>query len=394
MPPSPAVERAVAVAHRAVYVSFMVSGFASGNWASRIPQIRTELGLTPAELGLVLLAFAVGSLLALPAAGVIVHRFGAARTISAMSLLSVLGLVLAAAGLQFGAGPVFAALMVVGFGFGTWDVAMNVDGAEVEHRLGRSVMSRYHAGWSVGTVAGALFGAAMNALAVAPAANLVVLAAIVAAVVPYSTRWLLPATGEEDGGGERPSLKEVWREPRTLLVGAFVLCAALIEGSAGDWLAIAAIDSHGASAAAGSLVYGGFVAAMTVGRWFGADVLDRFGRVRTLRGSAAAAVVGLALIIFGPSLVTVAVGTLLWGLGTALGFPTGMSAAADQRRYAAVRVSVVSTIGYVAFLAGPPLIGFVGNHFGVLRSLLVTLAFAVGMLLLAGVNRPLPEESA
>ena len=71
-----------------------------------------------------------------------------------------------------------------------------------------------------------------------------------------------------------------------------------------------------------------------------------------------------------------------------------MSAAADQRRYAAVRVSVVSTIGYVAFLAGPPLVGFVGNHYGVLRSLLVTLGFAAGMLLLAGVTRPLPEDAA
>ena len=110
---------------------------------------------------------------------------------------------------------------------------------------------------------------------------------------------------------------------------------------------------------------------MTVGRWFGSDLLDRYGRVPVLRVSAFAALVGLLLVVFGTGLPWRWPARCSWGLGAALGFPVGMSAAADDPRHAAGRVSVVASIGYVAFLAGPPLIGLLGDHVGVLRSLTI-----------------------
>ena len=378
---------------RAVYLVFIGAGLGFASWASRIPQVRDDLGLTPGSLGLVLLAIAVGSLIALPSAGVIVHRIGAARAVTAMSLVFAAGLATAALGVLVGAVPVVIGLTLLGFGSGAWDVAMNVEGAAVEQHLRRSIMSRFHAGFSIGTVIGAVLGVAMNALHVPVTLHLLLVAMLIAVAMPISTSSFLPAgTEEQKGSGEKTHPLHAWTEPRTLLIGGFVLTMAFAEGTANDWLGIATIDGYGTSAATGSLALGLFLAAMTTGRWYGPQLLGRFGRVPVLRTSAGAALAGLLVVVFGPTLLTAMVGMVLWGLGTALGFPVGMSAAADDPRAAAGRVSVVATIGYVAFLAGPPVVGALGNHTGVLRALTVTAGMLAVGLLLAGSTRQLPPD--
>ena len=150
-----------------------------------------------------------------------------------------------------------------------------------------------------------------------------------------------------------------------------VLALALTEGTANDWLALALVDGYDVADWVGVAGFAVFVTAMTVGRLGGPVLLDRFGRVPVLWATMAAAGGGVLLIVLGQSLVLVVVGVVLWGLGASLGFPVGMSAAADDPRRAAARVSVVSTIGYAAFLSGPPLIGFVADHVGTLDALLV-----------------------
>jgi predicted MFS family arabinose efflux permease len=381
LPPGPPdVERTVRVARNAVYVAFIGSGFAFASWASRIPQLRDALAASPAELGLVLLAVALGSLVALPLAGIVVTRLAAGRTIAIMALVMAAGLATVALGYRSGIAPVVVGLILIGFANGTWDVAMNVQGAEVEQRLGRAIMPRFHAGFSVGTVAGALGGAAMVALDVPVGAHLLGVAVVTALVVPWAVRGFLPTRAAErhpDGGVRNPLA--AWTEPRTLLIGVFVLCMAFTEGTGNDWLAVAVIDGYQAAPVVGPLTFAVFLAAMTTGRWFGPQIIDRYGRVRVLRTSAVVALAGLLLVVFGAVLPLAIVGSVLWGLGAALGFPVGMSAAADDPVRAAGRVSVVASIGYTAFLAGPPLIGLLGEQVGVLRALTVT----AGLLALA-----------
>ena len=150
-----------------------------------------------------------------------------------------------------------------------------------------------------------------------------------------------------------------------------VLAMALTEGVANDWLGVAMVDGYGAPAWLGAAAFALFVAAMTTGRVFGTVLLDTFGRLPVLWGSMGVAGVGVLLVVLGQVPVLVVLGIVLWGVGASLGFPVGMSAAADDPAKAAARVSVVSTIGYTAFLGGPPLLGFLGSHFGVLEALLV-----------------------
>jgi predicted MFS family arabinose efflux permease len=386
------------------YVAFIVAGVGMSSWATRIPQVRDRLGLDPARLGLVLLSIAAGSILALVLSGPIVARFGSRRTITAMAALLGAALLEVAIGYRSGVAPVVVGLFFFGFAYGAWDVAMNVQGAVVERRLGRAIMPRFHAGFSVGTVAGALGGAAMVALHVPVTAHLAAVAVLSAAAVPVTARHFIADQepregtadvvegGAADAGPGGPGVLRFWREPRTLLIGVFVLAAAFAEGAGMDWIGIGVIDGYHAAPVVGSLAFAAFLAAMTAGRWFGPSLLDRFGRVTVVRCLAVTSVAGLLLFVFGPFLATAFAGALLWGLGASLGFPVGMSAASDDPRFAAPRVSVVASIGYCAFLGGPPLVGFLGDHVTVLRALLAVAALLALGVLVAGATRPL--ESA
>jgi predicted MFS family arabinose efflux permease len=382
-------------AARSVYLVFALSGVAVATLLARVPQIRDALHLKPGPLGLLLLMTAVGSLLALPLAGTVVHRIGATRTVQVMSAVSMSGLAVVAIGTKVGVPMVGAGLFLFGFGAGQWDVAQNVEGAEVERQLGRSVMSRFHAAFSVGTVIGGLGGTAMNALHIGPLPHQLVISIVTAVGVSRAAAGFLPAVEADAAADAHAALpKQAWTERRTLLIGLFVLCMAFAEGTGNDWLGVAAIDGYHASATTGSLAYVLFVAAMTAGRWFGPGVLDRHGRVPVMRWGALCSLVGVLVVVFGPAIGTGFVGIILWGLGTALGFPTGMSAAADDPRRSAARVSVVATIGYGAFLAGPSLVGAIGNHTGVRRALTVSAVMLAIGVLASGATAPLsPAES-
>jgi fucose permease len=380
---------------RATYVAFIGAGFAFASWAARIPQVRDRLHLDPSELGLVLLSIAAGSVISLPLAGPIVHRLGSSRTVGMMALLLAVSLGIAGAGYLVGVWPVVVGLFLFGLANGAWDVSMNVHAAVVERHLGRSIMPRFHAGWSIGTVAGALIGTAMVATHVPVTVHLSVVAALVAVIVPLGSRRFLPDEPEApddpsaEAGEDDVGHFAAWTERRTLLVGLFVLAFAFAEGTANDWISVAVIDGYGTPAALGTLAFAVFLSSMTTGRWFGPALLDRYGRVRVLRALTAVALAGLLLFVFGRTTAVAFAGVLLWGVGTSLGFPVGMSAGADDPRRAASRVSVVASIGYCAFLAGPPLIGFLGQQYSVLKALTsVAVVLAVAALITGNLRPP------
>lgn len=358
---------------------FALNGLAFATWVSRVPEIRTALDLTPGRLSLLLLALSAGAVLALPAAGAVTARLGAARTVAVGAAVAATGLALTGvgAGVLGEVALTGGGLFLLGFGSGAWDVAMNLEGAAVERRLRRTVMPRFHAGFSIGTVAGAAAGAGASAVGLPVAAHLGTLAVVVLTGALLAVRTFLPVVRAEPGGPPRARALAAWREPRTLLIGVLVLAMAFTEGTANDWLAVALVDGYGVSPAVGALGFALFVTAMTVGRVAGPAALDRWGRVPVLYATTGVAAAGVLVLVLGGSLVTAVLGILLWGLGASLGFPVGMSAAADDEARAAVRVSVVATIGYVAFLAGPPLLGLLGDRFGVLPALLVVAVLLV-----------------
>ncbi len=394
---APRRDRGVA-ARNAVFVVFALAGIEFAAWASRIADAKAQLHLTPGQLGGTLFALSVGSLVSLPSAGRIVHRIGVVPAIALAMAVSVGGSFVVGAGVDLwhSRAVVVLGLFLLGTGVGVWDVAMNLEGATVERLLGQSIMPRFHAFFSAGTVASALVGAAMSWARVPILAHLVGAGVVVAAGAWWSLRAFLPRAVEAEPGAEVERVetrdRSAWLESRTLLIGVVTLVAAFTEGSANDWMAVAFVDGHHLPAWAGVLAFAAFLSSMTLGRVLGTGLIDRHGRVPVLRVAFGLAVAGSLGVIFGPVWLAYA-GACVWGVGVSLGFPVGMSASADDPRRAPARMSVVATIGYLAFIAGPPVLGFLGDRVGVLDALLAVGAMAVLVqVLLPAVREPAPVQ--
>ena len=380
--------RQIVAWRNAMFVVFSLCGLALASWVSRLPAVRDELGASTLDMGVLIFGLSFGSILGLLGSSHIIARIGARTTLRWGFTIAPIGL--AIAGVAATVSPnfvvIFIGLAVFGASFSMSDVAMNVSGAANERALGRAIMPIYHAFFSFGTIAGAALGALAEVLDVPIALHIGFVALVIVVLGQLSIRFLQdenfvvdgdePVADDDHSKSWRGRLS-IWRDPRTLLIGVIVLGMAFAEGSANDWLTLAMVDGHDVSGTVGALMFGVFVTAMTVGRLSGVFLLDRFGRVPVLRGSAVLAMVGLLIVIFGPSAEIAVVGIVLWGLGSSLGFPVGMSAAADDPKTAAARVSAVATIGYCAFLVGPPIIGVLGEHFGILNALLVVLVLVI-----------------
>ena len=284
----------------------------------------------------------------------------------------------------------------MGLCFGSTDVMINVEAAAVEQAFARTLMPLFHAFFSLGTVAGAGIGVAMATLQVAVSWHLGVTAAVGLVVSVVSLRFVPAHAATDDDVAETPSRRErlaaalaVWRDPRTYAIGAIILGMAFAEGSANDWLTIAVVDGHRETEATGAIALTVFSVSMTVFRLIGGPIVDRIGRVWTLRILSIAAGAGLIVFILAPNLPVAFIGIALWGAGASLGFPLGMSAAADDPSKAAASVSAAATIGYVAFLCGPPVLGWISHQIGILNTLWIIVALIAMSGIASGAAKPI-----
>lgn len=385
--------------YRAVLGLFFASGLVVSALLTRLPDVATGLGLSSGPMGLLLLGVTAGSFCAVSFSGALVARFGAIRCIAAAYAITVTGMVLIGSGVYLKSiHMTLTGLSLQGLGSAVSNVASNVQGVANERALKRYVTPIMHGFFSIGTVIGAALGALDTQLGLPFVAHMVSYAVAVAVLVFFSlARCQTENYGQDDTralatvGAYR--VRDAWRDKHTILIGLFVLGVALAEGSANDWVALALTHDYGTSTTVGSLGYFTFVVAMMTGRFGGTALLNRYGRVPVLRITCSLAIIGLSLFIFAPTVQLGFVGLLVWGLGASLGFPTGMSAASDDPLKAAVRVSVVSTIGYTAFLGGPPLLGLLGEHFGIRHGLIAVLIFVVLSLLLTSQLKPTKDTA-
>lgn len=375
---------------------FGLLGIVVSSWLSRLPSVREHLGLDTGELGVVLLVGACGSLVTVTLAGPALARFGGLRTLHAATVGFVAAFALLALGVTLTSLPLLAAgIFLNGASFALNNVPLNVESAAIERRMGRTVIPQFHACFSIGALAGTLIGAACSWAGISAGAqyagSLVVILVWRLLAVPHvvlDTR--LRPSGPSDSVelvGARMRLRtalSAWRERRTLMLGLVVMSAALSEGAANDWLAIAVVDGFGRTEAVGALVFGVFVGSMTVFRIAGTGLIDRYGRVRVLRWSGLVSIVGLTLFGLAPSLPVAAVGVAMWGFGAALAIPIGIAAASDDPLRAAGRVSVVSAFSSMASLAAPPLLGLVAEVVGARTALTLIIAGLVVSVAVAG----------
>lgn len=391
-PESPADPARLRTESLAISTSFAANGFLVASWAARISQVRDAFDMSPRSLGLLILCAGVGTLVSLPAAGFLVGSLGSARAVQLGAVGACAGIVLVGTGVLVS--PWLVAIGLLAFGFCTafWNVAQNVEAAAVERAAGRPIMSRFHAVFSIGTVAGALAGAGANAAGISVTVHLCLTSAVVALACLAASRYFAQVDGDGPQRPEPRSVRRAWREPRTIAIGLFALVLAFAQGAGMDWIAVAATDDLGATAIVASFAYAAFVVGMAATRWVGPTILARLGRVKALRVGLVVALVGTLAFVVVRNVPSLVISAFVWGCGIALGYPVAMSAAADNPRMAAPRVSVVASLTVLALLGGPTLIGLVAERTGTANSMFLVVIALLAAFGCVAATKPIPPD--
>jgi MFS family permease len=382
----------------AIVAAFGVGGVALSTWGPRLPAIRADLNLGTGGLGVLLAGITVGSVTGLLISTPILGWLGPRRALPAAMLLVAVAVTVVGVGAgALKSVPVVAVgFVLAGLAIGTLDVMINVEGAAIERAFGRTLMPFMHAAWSAGAALGSGIGAGCAALNVSPAvqfsaeaALIVVVALVAGAAIPDGSRDVQVSAAERLPRAARFRVWLLgWTDWTLLLIGLVMLGAELGEGSANNWLTLAATEGHGRAAAIAALFFTAFAIGETTARVFGGPVVDRLGRVKTVRITSIVGIVGISLFILVGNPAVMLIAVLLWAIGVSMGFPLGMSAAAESGPNPAARVSVVASIGYFANLAGPPAVGFLAQETSLLTALwLVAVLFLVAAVA-AGALRP------
>ena len=389
-------ERSVASWRNAILAAFGLGGITVTTWGPRLPTLRADLGAANGTIGIVLSGVTIGALTGLGCSSTILGKLGARRGILGALWLVALGIATigVGAGVAHALLPTAVGLVGVGVGIGALDVMVNVEASGIEIAVGRTRMPLMHAAWSAGAIVGAGIGAGSAALGlpvqwqfVGEAVLIGVAASVLTRAIP---RHAPPVSREEP----RDVLERVrgwarqWSDWRLLLIGVVMLGVEMGEGSANNWLSLAVRDDHHQTDAVAALFFVVFATGETLARALGSPLVDRVGRTIAVRTTTAVGVVGMLLFILAQPAWLVLVGTFLWAVGVSMGFPLGMSAAAESGPNPAARVSVVASIGYVANLAGPPVVGLLSEAFGLLDALWLVVALLAVSFALSGALRP------
>ena len=364
--------------HRAILVFFAVIGVVGSSMMVRLPLVREILAVTVGELGLLLVAGSVGAMTGLMLVGkFIAHRGTRTAAIVGLSLWAF-GSSFYLLSLTFHSPLLFViAGLISGFGVGVTDVAINVDGSAIEQKLGRAALPKMHAAFSIG----ALLGAGVGTLAAAVDFDIVIQIGVLltlAYVVPMLGIKYLPKdnglhTEEEKAGNAGPVFTKV-----VVLLGLGIFGMTLAEGASNDWLTIGLVDDYGQDHATAGVAYAILIAAMTVVRFFGGGLVDRFGKATTLRVTGIIGLIGLLILVAKISVPMAWFGSALWGIGVALAFPLFLSAAGEQPNPAR-KVATVSAFGYASFLVGPPLLGLIAQGIGSVVTMYWLILFFVAL---------------
>jgi MFS family permease len=364
------------LARSATSAIFFGNGFGIGTWAAQLPRFKASLGLSDGELSLALLAFALGAIVLMPVVGWIVAHTGSRTTTLAAAFAFAGALVLP--GLAPGLVPFVAAALLAGASNGAMDVSMNTNATAVERAWGASIMSSFHAFYSLGGLAGA------SASGLLIAAGFDIVPTLLLSSLVMGLLFLAAAfrTLDEE---ERAVAGHAFAWPRGAIVGLALvaLLCLLVEGAMADWTAIYLQTIAGAALETAVAGFAVFSLTMTAGRFIGDAVVRRLGRVRTVGLGGSLAALGLGLAMGRPEPVPVIIGFALVGLGLANTVPVLFSTAGESKGIPpGMAVAMTATLGYAGLLLGPPLIGFGADIFGLraMLGLLILCSLAITFL--------------
>ncbi len=375
-----------------VYGGFYVYSFCMGSLPPRLPDMQRAMGIAEGALGFGLIGAAVGTLVSLSFAGPILERIGYRRAI--LALIPLLAFCYACA--TFATGPLafFVLLFPVGVIIGGIEIILNLEADRTEHLLGHRIMNRAHAFWSFGFFSAGIIGALIAQTGLSVQAHLFLMVPVVIVAVILLLGRFDPAP-HRTGVSTEPPPRFAAPTLAIMVLVAVTLSAMILEGAGIDWSAIFMRDIFGASPfiAGFAVALGALTQAVT--RFFADSFVERYSPTAVSRVLLAILLAGTLLVFFSGSDWMALVGFALMGVGTSAIFPLAMSAAAQRTdRPAATNVASLAQISFVAFLLGPPLLGYVAEHFGIRWSFGVGVPLVILSLVFAGAlgSRPIAHK--
>ncbi len=366
--------------HRiAVSVFFFIAGLTVATWASRIPDIKNKLHLNEAALGGVLFALPVGQLISLPLSGWLIPRFGSRQLVIAAAMffpLTLILLAIAATAWQ---------LVIVLFFFGVWanliNIAMNTQAVSVENLYGKSIMASFHGLWSLAGFSGAAIANFFVSAELSPLTHFSIICVLTGLLVFIFYKYTLP----EDVDKKTSQPLFVKPDKTVLLLGLIAFCCMVCEGAMADWSGVYFQKVVASPAAFTTLGYVAFMGTMATGRFLGDGLVTKFGIKRILQTSGVLIAAGLMTVVLFPYLFTAIAGCLLVGFGVSCVVPIVYALAGKSADMSAgLALAAVSTIGFLGFLIGPPLIGFIAQAASLRWSFSVIALLGMGTTILAG----------
>lgn len=364
----------------AVALFYFSMGLCFASWASRIPDIKTNLQLSDAAFGSILFALPVGQFLMMTFSGKLVTRYGSRQML--LIALPLYTICLSNVGLVNRGWQLAIALFLFGISGNVCNISLNTQGVAAEKLYGRSIMSSFHGGWSLAGFTGALIGLAMINLGVRPYYHFWMVILLVWTIVAMNYKFLVPFQASVTK--EEPR-RRFFSKPDTSLLqlGIIGFCSMASEGAMFDWSGIYFKDVVKAPASLVILGYTSFMIMMASGRFLADSLITRFGRMRLLQVSGVMISSGLFLSVFFPYLVTSTIGFMMVGLGVSSIVPTVYSTAGKNGNVApGIALATVSSVSFLGFLMGPPLIGYISAAAGLRYSFAVIGMFGMGITLL------------
>ncbi len=340
----------------ATSIFFFIAGLTFSTWASRIPDVQNKLHLSDAALGGILFALPVGLMISLPLSGWLVSRFGSRPMMIAGALFYPMILILLA--LSGSVIQLALALFLFGILGNLINISMNTQAVGVEALYGRSVMASFHGLWSLAGFSGAVIGTFFVAQGFSPFAHFLVVFFLTLILVFVSYRFTLP----RDANNSQPSKLFVKPDSKILLLGLIAFCTMLCEGAMADWSGVYFKKIVEAPASMITLGYVAFTATMALGRFLGDWLVTKLGVKRMLQISGTMVTFGLFTAVLFPNIFTATAGFLLVGFGVSSVVPIVYGLAGKSTTMSAsTALAAVSTIGFLGFLIGPPVIGFIAQ---------------------------------
>jgi len=335
---------------------FFLAGLCFSSWASRIPSIRQKLNLSDAELGIVLFALPVGLLISLPLSGWLINKSGSKKVIiTSILLYSVILVAIGFAGTTF---QLIACLFIFGLLGNMVNISVNTQAVGVEALYQRSIMASFHGLWSMAGFTGAAIGTFMIGKNIIPSYHFLLVTSLVFVIVLINFRHTLAKDFNT-----KKNQPLIFKPEKSLInLGLIAFCSMLCEGAMFDWSGIYFEKVVKADKALIGAGYTAFMLTMATGRFFADWFTNRIGLKHTLQVSGALTASGLLIAVMLPHLVTAIVGFLLVGFGVSSVIPLVYSVAGKSKVLSAgTALAAVSTIGFLGFLLGPPMIGLVAG---------------------------------